>query len=254
MEQQHTAQEHSLTEEIDAGDAYSQRPIGPEPSHTDAWDAVDAYFTASLVAPDSALDAALKANAAAGLPSIDVAPNQGKFLHLLALTKGARRILEIGTLGGYSTIWMARALPAGGRLVTLEVAPKHAQVAQANLDRAGLSDMVEIRVGPAAASLAQLHTEGTEPFDMIFIDADKPSNPVYLEWALKLAKPGTLIVTDNVVREGTVADAASTDPGVQGIRTMFERMGSEPRLIATAIQTVGSKGYDGFAMAVVGGE
>jgi predicted O-methyltransferase YrrM len=212
---------------------------------------VDAYFTESLVAPDAALDAAMKANAAAGLPSIDVTPNQGKLLHLLALTRGARRILEIGTLGGYSTIWMARALPAGGRLVTLEFEPKHAQVAQANLDRAGLSGKVEIRIGAAADSLAQLQREGAEAFDMIFIDADKQNNRVYLEWALKLAKPGTLIVTDNVVREGAIADAASTDPGVQGTRAMFARMGAEPRLSATAIQTVGSKGYDGFALAVV---
>jgi predicted O-methyltransferase YrrM len=239
------------TEGLGTADAYVQQHAGQEHSHTEAWDAVDAYFTKSLVAPDAALDAALKANAEAGLPSIDVAPNQGKFLHLLALAKGARRILEIGTLGGYSTIWLARALPAGGCLVTLEVSPKHAQVARANLDRAGLAGVVEIRVGAAADSLAQLHREGAEPFDMIFIDADKPGNPVYLGWALKLAKVGTLIVTDNVVREGTIADAASEDPGVVGTRAMFEMMAAEPRLSATAIQTVGSKGYDGFALAVV---
>jgi predicted O-methyltransferase YrrM len=250
-EQRHRVQEQSQTEQPDAAGAYVQQRADPERSHTEAWDAVDAYFTKSLVAQDAALDAALKANAEAGLPSIDVAPNQGKFLHVLALAKGARRILEIGTLGGYSTIWLARALPAGGRLVTLEVAPKHAQVARANLDRAGLSEMVEIRVGPAANSLAQLHSEGTEPFDLIFIDADKPSNAVYLDWALKLAKLGTLIVTDNVVREGSIADGGSTDPAIVGTRAMFERMGTEPRLSATAIQTVGSKGYDGFALAVV---
>lgn len=222
-----------------------------EHSHTEAWDAVDMYFTGKLVAPDAALEAALKANAAAGLPSIDVAPNQGKLLHVLALTRGARRILEIGTLGGYSTIWMARALPTGGRLVTLEFAPRHAEVAQANLERAGLAGMVEIRVGPAADSLAQLDREAAEPFDMIFIDADKANNAVYLDWALKLAKVGTLIVVDNVVREGAIADAANTDPAIVGTRAMFERMAKEPRLVATAIQTVGSKGYDGFALAVV---
>jgi predicted O-methyltransferase YrrM len=215
------------------------------------WDEVDGYITEKLVVPDAALDAAMKANAVAGLPSIDVAPNQGKLLHVLALTKSARRILEIGTLGGYSTIWLARALPTGGRLVTLEVAPKHAQVAQANLNRAGLAGVVEIRIGPAADSLAQLHREGAEPFDMIFIDADKENIPVYLEWVLKLAKVGSLIVTDNVVREGAIVDPANTDPAVRGVRTMFERMAAEPRLCATAIQTVGSKGYDGFALAVV---
>jgi predicted O-methyltransferase YrrM len=218
------------------------------------WTAVDRYITDSLVPPDPILEAALEANAAAGLPSIDVAPNQGKLLHLLAMTKGARRILEIGTLGGYSTIWLARALPAGGRLVTLEVEPKHAEVAQANLDRAGLSGVVEVRLGPAAGTLAQLHKEGVEPFDLIFIDADKQNIPTYLEWALKLAKPGALIVTDNVVREGAIVDAENADPAVQGVRTMFERMAAEPRLSATAIQTVGSKGYDGFAMAVVVGD
>jgi predicted O-methyltransferase YrrM len=218
------------------------------------WTAVDRYITDSLVPSDPILEAALEANAAAGLPSIDVAPNQGKLLHLLAMTKGARRILEIGTLGGYSTIWLARALPAGGRLVTLEVEPKHAEVAQANLDRAGLSGVVEVRLGPAAGTLAQLHKEGVEPFDLIFIDADKQNIPTYLEWALKLAKPGALIVTDNVVREGAIVDAENADPAVQGVRTMFERMAAEPRLSATAIQTVGSKGYDGFAMAVVVGD
>ncbi|MGA1981600.1 MAG: O-methyltransferase [Acidobacteriaceae bacterium] len=217
------------------------------------WSAVDGYITERLVAQDAALDAALKANAAAGLPLIDVAPNQGKLLHVLALTKGARRILEIGTLGGYSTIWLARALPPGGRLVTLEVDKKHARVAQANLDRAELAGVVEIRVGPAADSLAQLHQEGAGPFDLIFIDADKENIPAYLGWALKLAEVGTLIVTDNVVREGAIIEAASTDPDVQGVRAMFEMMAAEKRLAATAIQTVGSKGWDGFALAVVVG-
>jgi predicted O-methyltransferase YrrM len=231
-------------------------PTGPQHtpqahSHTKEWDQVDRYIGETIVGSDPVLEAALRAAAEAGLPSIAVAPNQGKFLHLLALTKGARRILEIGTLGGYSTIWLARALPPGGHLVTLEVDPKHAKVARANLDRAGLSRLVEIRVGPAVESLAQLHNEGVEPFDMIFIDADKPSNPAYLEWALKLANPGALILTDNVVREGEIANAGSEDPAIQGTRRMFEMLAAEPRLSATAIQTVGSKGYDGFAMAVV---
>jgi predicted O-methyltransferase YrrM len=217
----------------------------------DQWTAVDRYITDKLVAPDAALETAMKANAAGGLPAIDVSPCQGKLLHLLALCKGARRILEIGTLGGYSTIWLARALPAGGRLVTLEVEPRHAAVAQGNLDRAGLSGMVEIRVGPAAESLARLCKEDAAPFDLIFIDADKESIPSYLGWSLQLAKRGTLIVTDNVVREGAILDPANTDPAVQGVRSMFTMMAAEPRLSATVIQTVGVKGYDGFALAVV---
>jgi predicted O-methyltransferase YrrM len=220
-------------------------------SHKEEWDAVDSYIAEKLVGRDAVLDAALKANAAAGLPSIDVSPNQGKLLHVLARAKGAQRILEIGTLGGYSTIWLARALPSGGRLVTLEVEPKHARVAQANLDRAGLAEVVEIRIGPAATSLAQLHQERAAPFDLIFIDADKQNIPAYLGWALKLARVGTVIVTDNVVREGAIVDAANPDPAVQGVRTMFDMMAVEPRLAATAIQTVGSKGWDGFALAVV---
>jgi len=227
---------------------------GQNHSHKEEWDAVDSYIAEKVVGRDAALDEALKANAAAGLPSIDVSPNQGKLLHVLALTKGAQRILEIGTLGGYSTIWLARALPAGGRLVTLEVEPKHAQVAQANLDRAGLADVVEIRVGPAADSLALLQKEEVDPFDLIFIDADKKNIPSYLDWALKLAKVGTLIVTDNVVREGAIVDPANPDPDVQGVRAMFDMMAAEKRLAATAIQTVGSKGWDGFALAVVAGK
>ncbi|HEX9198285.1 MAG TPA: O-methyltransferase [Acidobacteriaceae bacterium] len=217
------------------------------------WSAVDRYITDSLIPQDTTLDAAMEANAAAGLPSIDVAPNQGKLLHLLALMTGARRILEIGTLGGYSTIWLARALPAGGRLITLEVDPKHAEVAQQNLDRAGVSELVDLRVGPAAETLAQLHKESEAPFDLIFIDADKQNIPLYLVLSLQLARPGTLIVIDNVVREGAIIDDASTDPMVLGVRAMFEMLAAEPRLLATAIQTVGSKGWDGFAMAVVVG-
>jgi predicted O-methyltransferase YrrM len=220
----------------------------------DQWTVVDRYFTERLLPADPALEAAQESNAVAELPAIDVSPMQGKFLHLLALAKGAHRILEIGTLGGYSTIWLARALPATGRLVTLELEAKHAKVAQANLDRAGVSDKVEIRVGPATESLAQLHTEGAEPFDMIFIDADKPNNPAYLRWALKLSRRGSLIVVDNVVREGEIVNPDSADPGVQGTRALVDLLAAEPRLSSTAIQTVGSKGYDGFAMAVVIGE
>jgi predicted O-methyltransferase YrrM len=220
----------------------------------DQWTAVDLYFAERLMPADPVLEAALKASEAAGLPSINVSPLQGKLLYLLVLTKDARRILEIGTLGGYSTIWLARALPADGRLVTLELDPKHAQVARANLERAGVSERVEIRVGPATQSLAQLQAEGAEPFDLIFIDADKPNNPAYLQWALKLARRGSLIVVDNVVRDGAVVDPASLDPGVQGTRALFDLLTAEPRLSSTAIQTVGSKGYDGFAMATVIGD
>jgi predicted O-methyltransferase YrrM len=217
----------------------------------DQWTAVDHYITDCLALSDPALDAALAANAAAGLPSIDVSPSEGKLLQLLAQLRGARRILEIGTLGGYSTICLARALPEGGRLVTLEVDAKHADVARSNVARAGFANVVEIRVGPALETLARMQEEGAEPFDLIFIDADKPNNPTYLGWALKLSRLGSLIICDNVVRKGAVADADSPDPMVQGARRFFEMLGAEPRLSATAVQTVGSKGYDGFAMALV---
>ena len=215
------------------------------------WTAVDRYFSETLVPSDPVLDAALRANTKAGLPAIDVAPNQGKFLQLLVQLRGARRILEIGTLGGYSSIWMARALPADGRLTTLEFSPKHAEVARANIAHAGLGKIVEIRVGPALETLAKMDKEGTESFDLIFIDADKPNNPNYLSWALKFSRPGTLLIGDNIVREGEVADPTSSDPNVQGQRRFLELMAAEPRLSATALQTVGSKGYDGFAMALV---
>lgn len=217
----------------------------------EVWNGVDAYIEQTLALQDGALDAAKRANAEAGLPSIDVTASQGKLLHLLVLATRAKRVLEIGTLGGYSTIWLARALPRGGRVVTLEREPKHAGVARANLKHAGVGKKVEIRVGAAADSLAQLHKEGAKPFDLVFIDADKPSNAVYLDWALKLAKPGTLIVIDNVIREGELANATSTDPAVVGTREMIARMAADPRLVATAVQTVGSKGYDGFAIALV---
>jgi len=222
-----------------------------EPTDNPIWTEVDNYLTETLIPADPILEAALAANAAAGLPSIDVSPTQGKWLHLLAKIKGATRILEIGTLGGYSTIWLARALPPEGRLITLEFNPRHAAVAEQNIARAGLSHLVEIRIGAAADSLAQLHTEDATPFDLIFIDADKPNNPTYLEWALKFSRVGTLIVVDNVIRDGEVANPASTDPSITGTRTMFEMLAANRRLQSTALQTVGSKGYDGFAIALV---
>jgi predicted O-methyltransferase YrrM len=215
------------------------------------WAAVDRYFVEQIIPGDRVLDEVLKANAAAGLLPVDVTPTQGKLLYLLARIRGARRILEIGTLGGYSTIWLARAVAPGGKVVTLERETKHAAVASANIERAGLSAVVEIRIGVAADSLARLQAEGAEPFDLIFIDADKRDNPVYLEWSLRLSRVGTVIVGDNVVRRGGVADPANPDPDVQGLRCFFEMIAAEPRLEATAIQTVGCKGYDGFALALV---
>jgi predicted O-methyltransferase YrrM len=217
----------------------------------DRWSLVDRYLARALLPPDEVLEEALRANAAAGLPAIDVAPNQGKLLHLIALVQGARAILEIGTLGGYSTIWLARALPSNGRLVTLEAEPRHAEVARANVARAGLASIVEVRVGKAIDTLPRLVEEGCGPFDLVFIDADKPSNAEYVGWALRLTRPGSVIVVDNVVREGAILDAASDDPRVQGTRRLFEALAREPRLSATAIQTVGSKGYDGFVLARV---
>ncbi|WP_255951635.1 O-methyltransferase [Streptomyces odontomachi] len=215
------------------------------------WNDVDDYFSSQLIPADDALDAALRDSDAAGLPHIAVAPNQGKLLHLLAVTQGARRILEIGTLGGYSTIWLARALPADGRLITLEYEPRHAEVARGNLARAGLDKITEVRTGPALDSLAQLADEGVEPFDLVFIDADKPNNPHYLDWALRLTRPGSLIIGDNVVRSGAVADPHSDNPTVQGIQRFLELMGEHPKLDATAVQTVGAKGHDGFSLARV---
>jgi predicted O-methyltransferase YrrM len=218
-----------------------------ENTHHDQWTAVDRYITGVLVPSDPALDAALEASAAAGLPAIQVSPAQGKFLHLLARAQGARAILEIGTLGGYSTIWLARALPPGGRLVTLEADPHHAEVARANLARAGLADVVDLRLGRALDTLPHL----AGPFDLIFIDADKPSNADYFTWALKLSRHGSVIIIDNVIRDGAVTDAASTDPDVQGVRRLNDLLADEARVSATTIQTVGSKGYDGFTMALV---
>ncbi len=215
------------------------------------WTAVDRYITDTLIPADPVLEAALTASTDAGLPPIAVAPNQGKWLMILAQAIGARSILEMGSLGGYSTIWLARALPADGRLITLEVDPKHAEVARTNIARAGFADKVEIRLGKALETLPQLAAEGLGPFDFIFIDADKGNYPGYLEWAVKLSRPGTLIIGDNVVRDGKVIDADDPDPSVQGVRRMNEIIAADPRLTATAIQTVGSKGYDGFMIAIV---
>jgi predicted O-methyltransferase YrrM len=215
------------------------------------WTAVDDFFDRRLMAPDAALEAAAEAATAAGLPDIGVAPNQGKLLQLLARLRGARDILEVGTLGGYSTTWLARALPAGGRLVSLEVDPKHAQVARANLANAGLGDVVDVRVGPALETLPKLAAEGVGPFDLTFIDADKSNNPEYFAWAVELSRPGGLIVVDNVVREGVVADEDSADPGVEGVRRLNELVAAEPRVSATVIQTVGRRGHDGMLIALV---
>lgn len=218
---------------------------------TQKWHAVDEYFNSKLLTPDPILTKVLEANAGAGLPAIDVAPNQGKLLHLLAVIRGARRILEIGTLGGYSTIWLARALPADGQLVSLEYEHLHVQIAEDNLRAAGLAEQVQIMEGPALSSLVDLERQGAGPFDFIFIDADKPNNPHYLEWALKLAGPGAVIVADNVVRDGEVVNGDSEDERVQGIRQFADLLAAEPGIDATAIQTVGSKGYDGFVLGVV---
>ncbi len=217
----------------------------------ETWSIVDEYFCETLIPFDQVLSDALCDSDAAGLPQHNVTPNQGKLLYLLAKLQGARKILEFGTLGGYSTIWLARALPPGGCVVSLEANPEAAAVAQANIARAGLSHVVDIRIGKAIDTLPLLAQEGIAPFDFIFIDADKPSNPKYLEWSVKLSRAGTVIVGDNVVRNGAVADATSTDPNVVGVRRFFELMAENPRLSATAIQTVGSKGFDGFSLAIV---
>ena len=217
------------------------------------WTAVDDYLNAKLGTSDSVLEAALAANAEANLPAIDVAPNQGKLLCLLARMSGAKRILEIGTLGGYSTIWLARALSAGGIVVTLEAEPRHVEVARENIRRAKLACKVDIRPGPAIETLEQLGKAEAEPFDFVFIDADKPNNPAYLEWAIKLSHPGTVIVVDNVIREGMIVDFESKDLRVQGTRKFFDKIANDNRLEATAVQTVGSKGHDGFALLIVKG-
>lgn len=217
----------------------------------DLWNAVDNYVDSSLSLSDDVLNRTIAANADGGLPSIDVTAAQGKLLHLLARMIGAKRVLEIGTLGGYSTIWLARALPSDGRVVTLEFDPKHAAVARQNIDRAGLGSVVDVRVGKALDVLPVIQKENTGPFDLIFIDADKVNNPNYFEWALKLSRPGSLIIVDNVVREGGLADGTSDDPAIRASRAVVELMGSDPRVEATVMQTVGTKGYDGFAIALV---
>jgi predicted O-methyltransferase YrrM len=215
------------------------------------WDAIDAYIAENFLEEDPALDAALAASAAAGLPAIQVAPLQGKLLMMLATVMGARRILEIGTLGGYSTIWLARGLADGGRVITLELDPGHAEVARKNFENAGLADRIEVRVGAALDTLAALHAEGAGPFDLIFIDADKPSTPDYFDWAVKLARKGTLIIVDNVVREGAILAAQSENKHVKGLRGFYARVAADPRVTATAIQTVGNKGHDGLAIVWV---
>ncbi|MER8396267.1 O-methyltransferase [Mesorhizobium sp. M0045] len=215
------------------------------------WASVDDYIVEALFDADPALDAVLAANHDHGLPAIDVSPAQGKLLSLLARMQGAKKVLEIGTLGGYSTIWMARALPVDGKVVTLELDPHHASVARSNFERAGVSDRVELRVGPALQSLAALGAENAGPFDFIFIDADKPNNPHYLSWAMRLSRPGTVIVCDNVIRDGAVVNEDGRDANVEGARAAFSFIGGDKRLEGTAIQTVGAKGYDGFAIAIV---
>lgn len=217
----------------------------------DLWTKVDTYIADKLIKTDSALDRALETSEAAGLPAINVSPNHGKLLHLLARLVNARAILEIGTLGGYSTIWMARALQPGGRLITLEFEPKHAELAKANIARAGLGDVVEVRLGVALETLPKIAAERIGPFDLIFIDADKVSTADYFQWALKLSRVGSLIVVDNVIRKGEVANVKTDDPAVRGMRRFMDLAAAERRVIATAIQTVGSKGYDGFSIALV---
>lgn len=219
----------------------------PDPS----WSNTDLYLEKCLLHPDPGLEDTLRESRAAGLPPIQVSPLQGKLLHLLVRAIGARRVLEVGTLGGYSAIWIASALPPDGLLTTLEVDARHAQVAQRNFQRAGLGARVDLLVGPALENLPKLHEERAGPFDLVFIDADKPNNPAYFEWALRLARPGALVLVDNVVREGKVLDEASADPSVRGTRALLEQMGRDPRVLATALQTVGSKGHDGFAAAWV---
>jgi len=217
----------------------------------ETWAAVDRYFGERLAPHDEALAASIESNHAAGLPSIDVPALMGKFLALMVRISGARDVLEIGTLGGYSTIWLARALPEGGRVITLEIDPRHAEIARKNLERAGVRERVEITIGPAIDAMRALYERAAPAFDLIFIDADKKSIPEYLDWSMKLSRPGTVIIVDNVVRDGKVLDPHSDDDDIQGVRRMTELMASNPRLSATAIPTVGARGYDGFAMAVV---
>jgi predicted O-methyltransferase YrrM len=225
----------------------------PKDHPQDQWTAVDEYVTELLVRPDAALEGALASTAAAGMPPIAVSAPQGKMLALLAQLVGARQILEIGTLGAFSTIWMARALPAGGRLVSLEVDPRHAEVASANLASAGVDGIAEVRVGAALDTLPKLAEEGLGPFDLVFIDADKANIPEYFDWAVRLSRPGSVIVVDNVVRNGALLDDSGERPDVVGVRRLHELLAADERVSATTIQTVGAKGYDGFTLAVVAG-
>jgi predicted O-methyltransferase YrrM len=215
------------------------------------WHDVDEYIEQRLVPADPVLEATLQTSADAGLPAISLTPAHGKLLHLIARIHGARRILEVGTLGGYSTIWLARALPHDGELVTLELNPRYAEVATANAERAGLAGLIKIKVGPALESLRALVAQGAEPFDLVFIDADKQSTPAYFELALELTRPGSVIIADNAVRDGELIDADTPDPGTQGMRRLHELLASHARVSATTVQTVGSKGYDGFTLARV---
>ncbi len=221
---------------------------------SDTWNAVDDYISGLVVKPDAALDAALKSTAAAGMPPIAVSAAQGKLLHLIARMIGAERILEIGTLGGYSTIWMARALPAKGRIISLEIDPRHAEVARANLARAGVDSVAEVRIGPALDTLPKLADEEIGPFDLVFIDADKANIPGYFRWGTKLSRPGGVIIVDNVIRNGAVLDQSGQDANVAGVRKLNELLSTAADVTATTIQTVGSKGYDGFTLAIVGQE
>ncbi|MBE0338873.1 O-methyltransferase [Paenibacillus sp. 23TSA30-6] len=222
-------------------------------NQTNTWDQVDQYISDRLIPHDAVLEQVLAANQKAGLPPYDVSPNQGKLLNIFAQMQGAQRVLEIGTLGGYSTIWLGRALPKDGKIVTLEANPLHAETARSNIALAQLDGMVELREGDALKQLAQMEEEHVAPFDLIFIDADKPNNPSYLAWALRFSHPGTVIIGDNVIREGEVIQAFSTDPRVQGVRKFYDLLAEETRITATAIQTVGSKGYDGFVIGIVNG-
>ncbi|WP_458119421.1 O-methyltransferase [Paenibacillus sp. Z6-24] len=215
------------------------------------WSEVDHYVEQKLIPEDSIMKQVLLSNQQADLPPFDVSPLQGRFLQLLVRMSGARRILEIGTLGGYSTIWMARALPAGGRIVTLELNRHHADTAAANFELAGVTGQIELRQGDALKQLARLDEEDAEAFDFIFIDADKPNNPDYLKWALRFSRPGTVIFGDNVIREGEIINQQSSDPRIKGVRTFYDMLAGEPRITATALQTIGSKGYDGFMIGIV---
>lgn len=218
---------------------------------SELWTAVDQYICDKIVPSDEALDHALRTSDEGGLPPISVTANQGRFLQFLAKIAGAKSILEIGTLGGYSTIWLARTLPDGGKLITLEIDSKHADVARANFEFAGLSSKIELRVGKAIDSLPKLQEESSAPFDLIFIDADKESNPEYFDWAVRLSHPGSIIIVDNVVRNGSIIDEGSDDPRVAGVRRLYDALATDRRVSVTALQTVGSKGYDGFAIALV---